>query len=73
MYAQIGNKVIFIHINKETHDVAECADAQTAFKAAKLMDKAGYLNDIKRKYTASARLYAQAEQLPGFRWITIDA
>ena len=30
------------------------------------MDKAHYLNDIKRQYTASSRLFYQVEQLPGF-------
>ena len=37
-------------------------------KAIKMMDRAWFLNDVKRQYTASARLFAQVENLPGFKW-----
>lgn len=37
-------------------------------KALKMMQKGWYLNDIKRKYTESARMFARVEQLPGFKW-----
>lgn len=66
MYSVLGNKVIFQHRDGESHDVAQCDDAAAA---ATLMNRASYLNDVRRQYTASARLFAKAEQLPGFRWI----
>ena len=66
MYAHKGNRIFYVSINGENHEVADCLQAE---KAAKLMDRAQHLNDIKRQYTASARLFAKAEQLPGFTWI----
>lgn len=64
-YKAMGNKII--SFNKyEYFDVALCDVPE---KAIKLMNRAHYLNDVKRQYTASARLFAQVEQLPGFRWI----
>jgi len=66
MYKAIGNKVIHEHRSGEVSDVAVCSQAQAA---ADLMNRAGYLNDVKRQYTASARLFYKAECLPGFEWI----
>jgi hypothetical protein len=45
---------------------AVCEDAQ---RAADMLNRARYLNDEKRKYTAAARLIAKVECLDGFRWI----
>jgi len=68
MYQAIGNKIVNVDRAGEQSDVALCNEPA---KAIKLFDRAHYLNDIKRQYTASARLFAQAEQLPGFSWINI--
>ncbi len=66
----VGNKVVNVHNYgkpyEERNDVCEC-DAPVA--ALSLLDRAYYLNDVKRMYTASARLFAQVECLPGFRWL----
>jgi hypothetical protein len=64
-YKAIGNKIVMSD-KYETSDVAYCDDPE---KAIKLFNRAHYLNDVKRQYTASARLFAQAEELPGFKWI----
>jgi hypothetical protein len=64
MYIAQGNQVLFQHHNGETDLRAYCDDAQ---KAADMLNKAGYLNDVKRKYTAAARLIADVENLPGYR------
>ena len=66
-YQANGNKVIYLHRNGETHDVADCLEAE---KAAKMLERGQYLQERYRKYTACARLYFQAEQLPGFHWLT---
>jgi len=64
-YKAIGNKIIQFD-EYETFDVAICDQPGEAIK---LMNRGHYLNDVKRQYTASARLFAQVEQLPGFQWI----
>ena len=40
-------------------------------RAAELVTKAVHQND-QRHYTASARLYAQADGLPGFEWAELE-
>ena len=65
MYQAQGNTVVFKCRDGEVNEVARCDDAT---QAANLMNRARHLNDVKRQYTASARLFAQAEQLPGFMW-----
>lgn len=67
-YTTQGNAVGRIHCN-EFEAEATVADATTAAQAAAMFDKARNLNDRKRKYSASARMFAQIEALPGFRWI----
>jgi len=64
-YKSIGKKIIQAD-KYESFDVALCDQPE---KAIKLLNRAHYLNDVKRQYTASARLFYQAEQLPGFEWI----
>ncbi len=64
-YKAIGKKIINFD-EWESFDVAICDDPE---KAIKLMDRAHYLNDVKRQYTASARIFYQVEQLPGFKWL----
>ncbi len=66
-YKAIGNKIIQFD-QHESFDVAICDEPE---KAIKLFNRAHYLNDVKRQYTASARLFYQAEQLPGFQWIPV--
>lgn len=64
-YKAIGKKIVSFD-EYEQFDVANCDEPE---KAIKLMDRGHYLNDVKRQYKASARLFYQAEQLPGFEWI----
>ena len=66
-YQARGNKIIQVDQYDGDIDVAFCNDPQ---KAINLMIRAHYLNDVKRQYTASARLFYQVEQLPGFKWIS---
>jgi len=66
MYKAMGNKIVQVDHNGEQFDVAFC---NVPYEAIKLLDKARYMNDVKRKYTASARLFFQVEQLTGFTWI----
>jgi hypothetical protein len=65
VYRASGKQVIFDERVTATCDVAE--------KAVKLLNDARYLNNIKRKYTAAARKIAEAETLPGFKWVEEDA
>lgn len=64
-YKAEGNKIIDAD-EYDRYTVAECNEPE---KAIKLFERAHYLNDVKHKYTASARLFAEAEALPGFKWI----
>ena len=66
-YRAEGKKIIRFD-KYEQFDVAICDDPE---KAIKLMNRAHYLNDVKRQYTASSRLFSQVEGLPGFQWATI--
>ena len=61
----VDNQVIGVHSGGEVTIIARCDDA---VRATMLLDRAWKLNDS-RKYTASARMLAQAEQLPGFTWV----
>lgn len=63
-----GNKVIlaFAESPEDNRLRAICDDAQ---RAADMLNRAAYLNDAKRRYTAAARLIADVETLPGFAWI----
>jgi hypothetical protein len=66
-YKSEGNKIV--HYDEyDSYTIAQCDEPE---KAINLFEQAGYLNDVKRKYTASARLFAQAEELPGFKWIEV--
>ena len=65
----VEGKQIIQHCNQgkpyeETLTFATCEEPE---KALALLLKAWGLNES-RKYTASARLIAQAEALPGFAW-----
>ena len=59
------NKVFFRSSDGDTRIRATCDDAG---KAAEMLNRAAYLNDAKRKYTAAARLIAAVECLPNFHW-----
>ena len=63
-YKAIDKKIVR-YDDYDQYDVALCDVPE---KAIELMEKAHYLNDVKRKYTASARLFNLVEQLPGFKW-----
>ena len=41
-------------------------DAGHGAEAVKLIERAGYLNDVRRKYSAAAQVWARIEALPGF-------
>ncbi len=60
-----GNQVFTLDYSGEKTKYFEC---DTPEKAISLLEKAWYLNDVKRKYTESARTIAMAEMLPGFKW-----
>lgn len=62
----IGNKIVNVDHNGEACDWAICDQPEEAIR---LMTRAHYLNDVKRQYTASARLFYKVEQLPGFQWL----
>ena len=64
-YKAEGKKIISFD-QYDKFDIAQCDEPE---KAIKLFDRAHFLNDVKRKYTASARLFAEAEALPGFKWL----
>lgn len=66
-FKAIGNKIMNIDHNGESFDWALC---DKPAQAIRLMERAHYLNDVKRQYTASARLFYRVEQLPGFKWLT---
>ena len=65
-YSAQGNKVVIVHHDGEIDVHAHCDDAP---RAAEMLNRARYLNDVKRHYTASARRIAKAAGLRGFRWI----
>jgi hypothetical protein len=69
MYITLGNKVLFDHRTNEIDIRAKCATDEDARKAVDMLNKAGYLNDVKRKYTAAARLIAEVENIDGFSWV----
>ena len=64
-YKAIGNKIV----NVDEYNRLDIAFCDQPEQAIKLLNRAHFLNDVKRQYTASARLFYQVEQLPGFEWI----
>ncbi len=65
------NKIIGIHLpSNEVDAVAECDNLQCANEAAKILNAAYHQNE-ESHYTASARLYNKAEQVPGFKWTEV--
>ena len=66
-YKAEGNKII----NYDQYDSYIVAECDNPLKAIELFNKAHFLNDVKRKYTASARLFYEAEQLPNFKWLPL--
>ena len=68
-YVAVGTSVVLAHFTGESRIAAELADHASAKQAAKLLNRARHLNDVRRKYTASARTIMAAESLPSFRWI----
>ncbi len=53
----------------DQYDSFERAICDEPEKAIKMMNRAHYLNDMRRQYTAAARIFAEVEQLAGFQWI----
>jgi hypothetical protein len=64
------NIVRLVFDDGEFRPAAWCAKPADA---AELLNRARVANDIKRQYTAAARLIARAESLPGFKWIVEGA
>lgn len=65
-----GTNIIGTHnASGERTIVAECAQPTVAMR---LLLKCWAMNAA-RKYTAAARLLAEAEQLPAFKWINAPA
>ena len=62
----IGKKIVQ-YDDWEEVDYAVC---DTPEKAIELLNKAWDLNES-RKYTASARMFAQVEMLPGFKYFNL--
>ncbi len=60
-YVVRGNDIV-------DEDGAVIARASEAGLALACLEQAWYLNDVKRRYTAAARLIAEVEALPGFEW-----
>jgi len=65
----VSTSIVLVHFNGESRIAAEVADHASAKEGSRMLNRARFLNDVQRKYTASARLFAQVETLPGFRWI----
>ena len=65
MYKAIGNKIVN-DLGGAEFDIAVCNEPE---KAIKMFERVKFLNDVKRQYTASARLLCKIEQLQGFNWI----
>lgn len=63
-YEVSGNQILQVEYDGSKHEYARCDQPE---KALALMRKGWKLN-ADRHYTASARCFFQAEQLPGFAW-----
>ena len=74
-YTAAANLIVVVHQNGEERKAAQVNGASketaaaTAKKAAELLNRARYLNNVKRRYTDAARKIAAAEALPGFTWV----
>ena len=68
MYQASRHDVFFVS-NDDRRLAATTATSDAADRAATLLNRARVLNDQKRKYTAAARLIAEAETLDGFAWV----
>jgi len=68
-YFAVSTSIVLAHESGEQRIAAEVADHASAKNGADMLNKARFLNDVKRRYTDSARMFAKAELLPGFRWI----
>lgn len=66
IYETRGNDIVLVHRNPHQEVLVASCDAPA--KAVELLNKARWLNDVKRRYTAASRHIATAEALPGFRW-----
>ena len=73
-YIAVANVIVLVFSATDQRKTATIeggtkpAAAATAIKAAELLNKARHLNDVKRRYTESARTIATVEALPGFVW-----
>lgn len=68
-YQQFGRCVYLVHAEDDKRLSAECSSSSGAFRATCLLNRARTLNDVKRKYTAAARLIEEAEAIDGFHWL----
>lgn len=65
MYYQNGTRATVGH-DADAWDACKFADEATCAKAVDMLNRADFLNNVKRKYSASARLHAQVCELPGY-------
>jgi len=68
MYEATGTQVTFRHRCGDVLPVATCAFTGDAIRIAAKLNRARYLNDVKRQYTAAARMIADAESIPQVTW-----
>lgn len=61
-YEAEGRRVVHVFADGEREAEGTAESAQEAETAAWMLERAGQLND-RRKYTASARLYARVEEM----------
>lgn len=61
MYAAKGIMIVFVREGEEDEPRYRAKTQEDALRGAALLNRARYLNDTKRKYTAAARAIAEAE------------
>lgn len=72
VYSSQGVAVMLIHSVNDIRLMAICATPGDACKAAALLNRALFANDVKRQYTKAAQLINVVENLPGFKWVEDD-
>jgi len=65
-FVSAGSRQVHFGAPGDSYHAANCDKPELAVR---LLSDAMWLNDRDRKYTAAARKIAQAETLPGFKWV----
>jgi hypothetical protein len=71
MYRAYGSNVYFVHRDNTQDARVNCDSNVTAVRVAERLNRADFLNNVKRKYTESARLHAEIESMSGVRFIEV--